>query len=261
VGAFICPVIDAAIPVDWQQARMVDLDPGKLSRTPVGNGEYANLPDAAMQKNNYAVWTRDFTSWVSGNQSLNLLRSPDTGIISKIGESEKDFRVRLSQTAREGRDGNLEKLRQKYAPKLAALKDRLQRAQNAVEREKSQARSQGLSTAVSIGATLLGAFTGRSLLSRSTISRASSAIKGASRTADQQGDVNRAKDSVEGIQKQIDDLNAQFEAEKDELGLTGNPLTEIFETIEIKPKKADVSVQLVTLVWEPVRKDNGQPAW
>jgi hypothetical protein len=261
IGTFISPVTDAAIPVDWQQARTVNLDPNKLSKTPTDSGDFTDLPDAAMQKNNYALWARDFTSWVSANQSLKLFRSPDTGMISNQGESEKDFRVRLSQSAREGRDGNLEKLRQKYAPKLAALQDRLERAQQAVEREKSQARSAGLATAVSIGATLLGAFTGRKLISTSTIGRASTAIKGASRAAGQQGDVNRAKDTVEGIQQQINDLNAQFEAEKTQLGMTGNPLTDVFEIIEIKPKKTDVAVQLVTLVWEPFQKDSGQPAW
>lgn len=259
--AYICPVTNAAIPVDWQQARQVDLDPNQLSRTPIGSGNYTDLPDAAMQKGNYGVWTRDFTAWISSSESLKLMRSPGTGIISNVDETEKDFRIRLSQSAREGRDDHLEKLRQKYAPKLNALKTRLEKAQQAVEREKSQARSQGLSTAVSIGATLLGAFTGRSLLSHSTISRASTAIKGASRAASQQGDVNRAKESVESIQQQINDLNAQFEAEKDEQGMTGNPLTEVFEIIEIKPKKTDIAVQLVSLIWEPIRKDNGLPAW
>lgn len=261
MGAYISPVKDAAIPVDWQQARAVALDPNKLSRTPVGSGDFADLPDAAMQKNSYTLWTRDFTSWVSANQSLKLMLSPSSGAISNLGESEKDFRVRLSQTAREGRDGNLDKLKAKYAPKLAALQDRLQRAQQVVARERSQATSAGLSTAVSIGATLLGAFTGRSLLSSSNLSRASSAIRGASRSANQQGDVNRAKENVAEIQKEIDDLNAQFEAEQKQTGMTGDPLTEVFEVIEIKPKKTDVAVQLVTLVWEPVRKDNGQVAW
>lgn len=259
--AYICPVTNAAIPVDWQQAREVDLDPNRLSKTSIGSGHYTDLPDAAMQKGNYNVWTRDFTSWISASESLKLMRSPSTGILSNIDETEKDFRVRLSLSARESRDDDLEKLRLKYAPKLDALKTRLDKAQQAVEREKSQARSQGLSTAVSIGATLLGAFTGRNLLSHSTISRASTAIKGASRTASQQSDVNRAKDTVEGIQKQIDELNAQFEAEKDKLGMTSNPLTEVFEIIEIKPKKTDIAVQLVSLIWEPVRKDNGMPAW
>lgn len=260
-NSFISPVKDAAIAVDWQQARSVSLDTNKLSRSPVGSGDFADLPDAAMQKGNYPLWARDFTSWVSANQSLKLMRSPSSGSISNLGESEKDFRVRLSQSAREGRDVNLDALRNKYAPKLAALQDRLERAQQAVARERSQATSAGLSTAVSIGATLLGAFTGRSLINRSTISRASTAINRASRASSQQGDVNRAKDNAQELQKEIDDLNAQFNAEKSRLGMTGDPLTEIFEIIEIKPKKTDVAVQLVTLVWEPVRKDNGQAAW
>jgi hypothetical protein len=43
-----------------------------------------------------------------------------------------------------------------------------------------------------------------------------------------------------------------------------DPQTEIFETVAIKPKKTDISVQLVALAWSPYWQDSqGQvpPAW
>jgi len=165
------------------------------------------------------------------------------------------FRIRLGQSTRENRDARLEQLRLKYAPKLSALNQKLAKAKQAVEREKGQATSEGLQTAVSIGTTLLGAFTGRKLLSSSNLSRASTAIRRASRTANQREDVSRAQDSVEVIQQQINELNTQFAVEQKQLGLIGDPLTETFSVIEIKARKANVAVQLVTFVWVPYTQD------
>jgi len=254
-SVFVTPITESAIPVDWQNASELALDPSRLGRTPESHARYTNLPDAANIRSNYALWSQDFVNWVSGSQSLKLMQSPGTGLISNPGEAEKDFRIRLGQSTRENRDARLEQLRLKYAPKLSALNQKLAKAKQAVEREKGQATSEGLQTAVSIGTTLLGAFTGRKLLSSSNLSRASTAIRRASRTANQREDVSRAQDSVEVIQQQINELNTQFAVEQKQLGLIGDPLTETFSVIEIKARKANVAVQLVTFVWVPYTQD------
>jgi hypothetical protein len=41
-------------------------------------------------------------------------------LVSRAGESERDFRLRLHQAARESRDAAVEKLRASYAPKAPA---------------------------------------------------------------------------------------------------------------------------------------------
>jgi translation initiation factor 2B subunit (eIF-2B alpha/beta/delta family) len=76
-----------------------------------------------------------------------------------------------------------------------------------------------------------------------------------SRSMESQGDVTRARETVEALQQQFNDLQAQFDAEANELASQIDPLTEELMTIEIKPKKADISVQLVALVWVPHWKD------
>ena len=82
------------------------------------------------------------------------------------------FRIRLSQSTREKRDDLVEQLRQKYAPKVAALQERIRKAQEAVEREKAQADQQKMQTAISFGATLLGALGGRKINSSGNIGKA-----------------------------------------------------------------------------------------
>jgi hypothetical protein len=212
---------------------------------------YAGLPPAAVKAKSYATWTRDFVTWLYGSQSLSLLRSPSTRLVSVPGEAERDFRLRLQQAARETRDAAVERLRLKYAPKIAVLQERRRRAEQVKEREGDQARQQQVQTAISFGATLLGAISGRKAISASTIGRATTAARGVSRSLKAQQDVARAADTVEAVDQMIADLDAQFKVEADGLSSTVDPLTESLETISIRPKKAAISVQLVALAWAP----------
>ena len=66
--------------------------------------------------------------------------------------AEGDFRIRLTQLAREQRDLKVAKLEKKYAPKLARLKERIFKAEEKVGKEKSQYGQQQMQTAISLGA-------------------------------------------------------------------------------------------------------------
>lgn len=262
--AYVTPVTDEVIPVAWEDAQQVELTAAELSRAPAEGAQFAELPAAAAKAKNYAAWQKDLVAWLADTQQLELYRSPSTGIVSRPGETERDFRIRLQQTAREGRDDQVDKLRQKYAPKVAALQERIRRAQDAVAREKAQADQAKMQTAISVGTTLLGAFMGRKAVSASTLGRASTAARGASRTMKESQDIARAEETVKTLQKQLADLNAEFEAQVAELQSRADPLKQVFEPVALKPKKAAISVQLCALVWLPYWRDTQgllTPAW
>lgn len=260
----LTPMTNEAVPVNWENSQTIELAVPDLEKSPEPEAYYAGLPAAASQAKSYAGWNRDLTSWLYQNQALELLKSPSLGAVSEPDEDERNFRVRLQQAAREQRDEAVEKLRQKYASKMAALQERLRKAEQRVEKEKAQASQAGLQTAFSIGATLLGAFTGRKIISSSTISKVSSAARKAGHAMEQSKDISQASETVEAIQQQLTDLEAQFNQEAAALETKMDPQTEIFETLAIRPKKSDISVQLVALVWAPYWQDRqGQtsPAW
>jgi hypothetical protein len=263
-GIWLTPVTDEAIPVDWEKAEPADLDVSDVEKMPEAEAGYADLPSAASQAKSYVAWKRDLAAWLYSSQQIDLLKSPSLGVLSKPGESERDFRIRLGQDARELRDEEAEKLQDKYAPKLTALRERIRKAEQAVDREKSQASREHMQTALSVGETLLGAFTGRKKISKSALSKASSAARRAGRSAEQQGDVARAKDTVEALEDQLKEMEAEFEEEMKELTARIDPLTEELDTVAIKPKKTDITVDLVALAWAPHWQDREgmvTPAW
>jgi len=245
----LTPIADAAVPVDWNLATDSAIGPGDLARQPAGEGTFGSLAPAAHKPKSYDTWQKSFASWVAGNRKLTVLRSETLAMVSSPGESEGAFRVRLQQAARERRDGAVADLREQYGRRFAQLQDRLRRAQDARQREESQASTQKVQTAISFGATLLGAMLGRKTVNASTLGRATTAARGVSRTMKESADVKRAAETVEGLLQQIAALEAELaeQVAAIEASMTAGPL----QSLTIAPKKTGIAVQLVALVWVP----------
>jgi len=263
ISTYITPITENAISVTWESAESIDIPPADLEKVPQTDALFENLPTSAIQIANYNNWNRDFVSWLYGTQSLELMNSSSIKIISSPGETEKDFRIRLQQLAREKRDEQTEVLRKKFSGKDAVLKERLRKAEQTEEKQQDQAKRAKAQTAISFGSMLLGAFSGRRV-SQSTISRASSAMRSASRSIEEGKDVSRVGDTIETIKQQISDLQVEFEAEVSNLNQKLDPLTEPLDKLVIKPKKSDILIQLLSLIWVPYWQDSQgsiTPGW
>lgn len=252
---YLAEIGEGVIPVDWENAEGSEIALADLEKRAEEGALFANLPGSAAQAKSYTAWSREFGNWLYGTQTMELLYSPGQKLYSNPDESERDFRVRLQQSWREQRDDLVEKLRDKYAARMRSLQERIRKAEQAVEREKEQARQSNMQTAISFGATLLGAFTGRKLAAKSNIGKATTAARSVSRAMSQRGDVNRAEESAEALQAQMKDLEAEFQAETAKMEASNDPANELLESRSIKPKKADIQVQMCTLVWLPFWQD------
>ncbi len=247
---YAAPITEGIVPVDWANAEQLDGPITNFQQQPTPDSTFADLPAAASNPKNYPVWQKAFATWLFQNSSIELFRSSALGRVSNPGESEADFRVRLTHESREQRDQMAEKLRQKYAPKLTTLNDRLMRAQQKVEAEKQQASAQTMNSMINIGTSILGAFLGRKTISATNVGRVSTAARSASKIGKEKADVARAEETAESIQQQIADLEAQFQAEVDTLSAASDPATEQFEVVTVKPRKTGLTVRLIALGWK-----------
>jgi len=253
---YLTPITDSVISVAWDDAIEIDLPANDLEKKADKKALFDDLPPSATQSKKYSSWEKDLTKWVYGNQVLELFKSPSQKEVSKVDESERDFRIRMQQKARENRDDKADALRKKYAKKIATLQERLRKANATVEKQSEQAKKAKLDTALSVGATLLGAFAGRKLLSQSNISKAKSAMRGAGKARDESMDVERALDTVNTIEGQLVELQAEFDNELATLEEKTDLMSENLDNIIVKPKKSDISIKLFSLVWTPYWKDS-----
>ena len=107
---------------------------------------------------------------------------------------------------------------------------------------------------ISIGTSVVGALFGRKLASRTNVGRAASAARSIGRAADERGDVARAGERVEQLRARMAEIEAQGQQEIDALGAgaaADAPLAEL----RIAPRKGDLEVEPLVLVWTPWRVD------
>ncbi|BCA55724.1 ATP-binding protein [Nitrospira sp. KM1] len=246
---------DGAVTVDWDQASALNVSVTDLESVPDETARFLPLPSAGAKAKSYAGWNKEFGAWLFRTQGIAVLKSPSTGAASKPGESERDFRVRLQQAGREHRDEAAESLRRKYAPKIASLQERIRRAEQMQERQQAESRSSQLQAAVSVGASILGAFLGRKTLSATNIGRATTAIRGAGRVLKEAQDVSQAQETVTALRQQLSELERQFESEREALSAATDPLGEKLDVVSIRPNKTNIAVKLVALVWVPYWED------
>ena len=246
---FTSAISDGPVAVDWEHAERVEWAPELLERDAPDGASFASLPSAALKVKNYDAWTKQLLASLAATETIELMRSPSTGELSRPDESEREFRARLQQASRETRDRALEVLRRKYAPRQAALEEKLRRAQQTVERETEQATGQKLQTAISVGATLVGALFGRKAFNVGTIGRATTAARGVGRSMKEAEDIGRANQTAAAIDEQRKQLDDDLRTETAALDAASDATTETLERITVKPKKTNLTVKLVALVW------------
>jgi hypothetical protein len=249
LATLAAPISDGAVPVDWSQAERVDYPPEMLERDAPAGVTFSSLPASALKARSYDAWNKQLAAWLAANETIELFSSPSTNEVSRAGESERDFRARLQHTSRESRDRAVETLRRKYAPRQAVLDEKLRRAQQAVERESEQASGAKLQTAISMGATLVGALFGRKAINVGTIGRATTAARGVGRSMKEAEDIARARETVAAIEEQRKALDEELQLAMTTLETSADAATEPLTTLTVKPKKANLAVKLVALVW------------
>lgn len=263
--AWLAP-LDGAAAAPWEAGRELGATaPGAVAE-PAPGARFAALPPAAARAESYERWRKSLATHLYRARPLTLWTSggkPATS--SRPGENEGEFRVRLRDAARESRDAEVEKLRAKHAPALARLRERIERSEQRVEIEQQQYGAKKMETAISIGASVMGALFGRKLASRTNVGRAASVARGIGRASDERSDVARAAEKVEDLRAELAELEARCESDVAALerGISERADATL-EELRIPPRKTDLDVESIVLVWTPWRvaaDGKTTPAW
>ncbi|MFZ9936606.1 MAG: ATP-binding protein [Luteolibacter sp.] len=235
--------------IDWENTGEAPQD---IADSPVSGAGFGELPGYAMNAANYKQVEKDFSEWLYRNERLDVFLCPALKQWSKPGESEGDFRCRLTHAAHEARDAEVEKVRNSAAKKIAALETRLRSAEARVAKEKAEAGAAKMTAGVSILGSLLGGLLGRKA-SMTTLSRGGSAINRTTSAYKQHQDVAQANARVEDITRDIQTLQSELEAEIARICAGHDTANLKLETESLKPRRTDVKVDEVALLWMPAR--------
>ena len=245
----LAPATDALGESAWESATVL-AEPPVIEPAPRA-GSFGTLPPSLAGPRGYATLAAALKGWLARTARLTAWKAPAVAAVSRPDESEGDFRSRIAQQVREWRDAEMEKVRAKQAAKLATLTDRIERARQKVERERAEAQNKSMQTYVSIGSAVLGALLGRKKISSTTIGKAATSMRSASRATRQQADVAHAEESLASLEEKHRELETEIEAELERIRLDSAPERITLERLEIPARKTDTAVEDVVLAWVP----------
>lgn len=249
--SILAPVADEISLDPWDDGELSHDGPPDLEKTPAEGTAFASLPADLAKPKKYATLTTALKDHLYRVHRLTVWKCKSPKAVSHADENEGDFRSRLSQMLREERDLATEKLRQKYAPKVAALQEQLRKAEQRKAKEEEQAKSQSWGTMLTVGSSLLGAFLGKKTLSATNVGKAATAARSAGKLAKERTDIGYAEENIEAVQARLAALDAEFKVEAEKLSAHIDPTSIELEELTLQPKKADITISQVALVWTP----------
>ncbi|MEZ6065587.1 MAG: DUF87 domain-containing protein [Planctomycetaceae bacterium] len=257
--------VDERIPREpWREADNLDARPLDFDRQPTPEADWSELPSELTKSTNYTSWKKRLSDYLYQEERVKVYHCVELDCYSRPGQPEGDFRAELSHRARQACDLAIEKLKQKYAPKIAAEIEDIRNAEHRVAQEEEQASSASTSAWLATGTSILGALFGRKKVSVTNIGRAGSAAKAHSRASQQKAEIARAKEKLD---KEIDEKEAVEQELKESLNEIARQFDSAnlkLETVDVEPRRSDVDVSVVGLLWLPFQIDDrghSTPAW
>ncbi|MDA8744229.1 ATP-binding protein [Rubripirellula amarantea] len=239
----------------WESSCEVSVDT-EWSEDPDEDYTFSELPTDLMSSSKFKSFEKQFKSYLYRHHAMTIYKSGLLKEYAPGGLTEQEARNHFKHAAREALDRETEKLRNKYAVKMERINSKMQTAQDRVDREAEQYKQAKMSSVISFGASILGAFMGNKVASRTNVSKMSTAMRGAGRAAQQKGDVMRAEEQLKQLALDIHELDDELNEDLEKLGEEYRVEDWTLETTTVPPRKSDLKVDDPWLIWTPWQVDS-----
>ncbi|MGC9398035.1 MAG: hypothetical protein ACP5HM_02745 [Anaerolineae bacterium] len=230
--------------VRWEQAEALDLTPRDLLDRPEPDAYFDALPETINESTEFTALKKELDDHLYRTRALVLRYNPATDLYTEPGETEREFRLRVQQKARELRDEEVDALEDTYRDKIDRLEDRLRRAREKLAKKEAEAKRRQRDALISTSETVLSLFSGR----RRSLSTAANKI---GRISTSKMDVQAAEEDIMEYQEEIKELEAELQEETQAIVERWERALEQFEDVRITPRRTDVEITLLALAWVP----------
>lgn len=210
------------------------------------------IPSFIQNERELKLLYKEFSDFIYRNAKLTLYQNDALKLISKQDESLSDFKIRVQDRLNEAIDAEVEKLHEKYRKNSDSLEDKLNQLFIKLEKEKAQATAATTDTLISIGTSILGAFFGKSLGSRTNMGKLATGAKGATRVLRERNDIKYVEEEIARLEMDMNELKHSLEKEIAAINATYQLSEFSIEEYAISPKKADIFQTSLTLIWEEI---------
>ncbi|MEJ2527810.1 MAG: DUF87 domain-containing protein [Sulfurovaceae bacterium] len=241
---FSLPINGDETYIDWSQAQEDNRDFSNFGADAPKDAQFSKLPECIKEDKSLKEVCDRLQDWLYETQNMELYTCDKLKLRSDFNEDQRDFTVRVQDVLKEKREETVEKLKERFEKDEKKLLDRLERAKDKLAKEEADTTSSFLSAGIAIVSAILGG------TSSTKLSKVATAGK---RAYKERNDVNRAKENVEEFEEDIQELSNTLQKELDSLEDSFTVENYPINTMNIKPNKRDISVDLCALVWRAGR--------
>lgn len=216
--------------------------------------DFAELPTGLASTASFKKLTTRFKDYLYRHHALTIYRAPGLGKFAPSGLTEGEARIHFTQDVRELRDRETEKVRAKYASKAQSLEKSIRASGDRLERQRAELNQASVSSVITLGTSVLGAFFGNKTKSRSS-GKTNTIIRQATQAAKKKSDADRAEETLRQLSLDLADLQSSLNQEIDDLSQKFDVHKIQIEATEIPPRKSDIKTEPLILFWLPWQID------
>ncbi len=244
---YLLQTIKDAPPDDIWQGAAISEAATATEDTPDNQAQFADLPAELSREKSYPIFLKQLKDHLYREGSLKLSQCAALESVSKPGETEADFRARLTPMLAQQLATKRDALEKSWSKKLMDANDRLAKAQAKVSARRMQFFAKIGSMLWVVFDTVMAAM-GKNMPGRrrSLDPALRTVMTETGQSSNAKLDLEHAQQDQQQLQQQHDDELKQLETSLSAAGLTLEPM-------ELKPQKGDISADEVSLVWLPFR--------
>ena len=232
--------------VRWENALRLPRDKVRFSNNPTGSASYRPVPSQFNTFEKIQGLGRSLPNYLLQSSRLKIYTHKDLGLTQQQGEADRAFTIRLRDAARERRDAEVRKIQDNYESKINKVEDKIRSLQRTLQSDQEEVQARKREEYLGAGETVLGFFIGR---------RRTTGITTASRrrrmTEKAQSDVQATQGKLSDLKKDVDELEAELRDAVDKVTRRWESVPDEVSTIEVRPKRSDIKIDLLALAWVP----------
>lgn len=228
-----------------------------LEKDPTSDCEFTSLPTELAQEKNYGRWDNELKDHLYREEKLTVWKNELLEQVSRVDEAEVDFRSRLADLVHDKLDQMLESEKKRFERRIERAEEAVHKAEQDAQEQKSQFWVRFGEMLLVILDVALGIF-GKGRRSRR---QPTTAVR---RTMRERGQQSRAEERLEEKRSHLEALQDELSEKLDQIERDFDPVNLKLERLEITPRKSDIDVGEVQLVWLPWcvnAAGDAHPAW
>ena len=231
----------------WNNSSKISLDRIRFSNSPRSPSNFRPIPSQFNTSEKIQAMGRSLPDYLLQTSRLKIYSHKDLGVTQKQGEDERAFAIRLRDAARERRDSEVQKIQDDYESKINKITNKIHILERTLQSNQEEANARKREEYIGAGETVLGFFIGR---------RRTTGITTASRrrrmTDKAQNEVEETQERLTDLKKDVDELEAELRDAVDKVTHRWESVPDEVASIEIKPTRSDIKIDLLGLAWVPL---------